>query len=252
MLFIDLTNMFYRNLHTHILSLNEIEEYIFNIRDYLEIEDSIMDVKFVTGNDLGSYSFETGIIKLNPDLLKQEANRIWEENKLTGNKILFINLNILEAIFHEVVHAIQNNGFNNPNLQFNYIYLKELSIKDNLTDEEFEKCYALFSYERVAIVSAVENILPIIKMHYKDEESIFSHFIYNLYKYLMIGYSTDCYDVTCPADIVWEDLLHEQTPVVSNIDTYDKMRLGYQVRYRELRSFRRNKIRKILTKNNLL
>ena len=63
MIFIDLSNHFYRDLDKHILSINEIEKYVFDLVNYLEIQDYILDVDFIESEDnLGTYSFETLII----------------------------------------------------------------------------------------------------------------------------------------------------------------------------------------------
>ena len=47
MIFVDLSNEFYKKLSNHILSQNEIDKYVFDIINYLEIEDYIVDLEFV-------------------------------------------------------------------------------------------------------------------------------------------------------------------------------------------------------------
>ena len=252
MVFIDTTNHFYNKLNSHILSLNEIEEYIFNLINNLGIDEYVLGVDFIEGDNLGSYSFETNMIKLNVPLLIEEAKKLYTINNIDKDLILFINLNILEAVLHEVMHGIQNCNLNETDFAYNILYARELAYKDKLSDELYDKYYYLFSYERDAIISSIENILPIIKSHYKEDERIFTYFLSNLYKFLTLGYTIDFYHIKSPAEKVCEELYHENTPILSNIDTYDRLKLGYQITPKKFRSFRRNKVRKILVKNDLL
>jgi len=253
MIFIDTTNVFYRNLDTHILSLNEIENYIFNLIIKINIEDYVVGVDFINKDDLlGSYSFEDEIIKINVPKIISEATKLYDEYSIKGNKILFINLNIIEAILHEVVHGIQNCNLMEQDYAYNMLYAKELEYKDIISDELYNKYYYLFSYERDAMITSMENILHIIKTNYKNEEKIFNYFLYNIYNYLVLGYTIKNFNIKSPAEKICEELYHENTPILSNIDTYDRMKLGYQMNFKNYNSFKRNKVKKILVKNDLI
>jgi hypothetical protein len=60
------------------------------------------------------------------------------------------------------------------------------------------------------------------------------------------------FNIKSPAEKIYTELYHEKTPTLSNIDVYDRMKLGYQLSSRNFNSFRRNKVKKILVKNDLL
>ena len=253
MIFINTSDNFHGNLNDHILSKNEIEAYVFNIINKYGLDYYITDVEFIDdNNNLGSYSFDTAIIKINIPKIIEEAKRLYEENKIDKNPILFINLNILEATLHEVMHGIQNYHLNESNIAYNILYAREIAYTNIISDELYDKYYYLFSYERDAIITSIENILQIIKTHYPDNERTFTYFLSNLYRYLVLGYTVDLYNIKSPAEKLSEELYHDSTPILSNIDLYDRMKLGYQVSYRKYKNFKRNKVRKILSKNNLL
>ena len=66
MVFINTNDSFYKTLNNHILCLNEIEQYIFNLVNRLELESYIVGVDYIEEDGLlGSYSFDDEIIKLN-------------------------------------------------------------------------------------------------------------------------------------------------------------------------------------------
>ena len=253
MYFINTDDRFYKSLNTHILSINEIEEYVFNLVNRLELESYIVGVDYIDEEDtLGSYSFEEELIKLNIPRIIEEAKKLYYAYKIKGNSFLFINLNILEAVLHEVMHGIQNCNLMETDFAYNILYAKELAYKDKISDELYNKYYYLFSYERDAMISSIENILHIIKNNYKEEEKIFSYFLSNLYHFLILGYTINLCSIKSPAEKINEELYHEIAPTLSNIDTYDRMKLGYQMNTRNFRNFKRNKYKKILTKNDLL
>ena len=253
MIFVETTDHFYNNLNHHILSLNEIELYIFNLINRLEIEEYVSDVIFIDSkNDLGSYSFEDESIKLNiPKIIEQAKMLYWQYN-IQEDEILFINLNILEAVLHEVMHGIQNCNLNESDFAYNILYAKELQYTYNLSDELYEKYYYLFSYERDALITSIENILHILKDKYKNNPKTFEYFMSNLYSFLILGYTINIFNIKSPAERIYTELYHENTPILSNIDTYDRMKLGYQLSHRNFYSFKRNRAKKILVKNDLL
>ena len=253
MIFVETSNHFYNNLDHHILSLNEIELYVFNLINRLEIEEYIYDVSFDDKlKTLGSYSFKSEIIKLNvPDII-HEAKKISNKFNIIEDEILFINLNILEAVLHEVMHGIQNCNLNETDFAYNILYLKELQYTDIISDELYHKYYYLFSYERDSIITSIENILHIIKDKYPNKDRIFEYFLSNLYSYLILGYTMNLFKIKSPAEKLYTELYHENTPTLSNIDTYDRMKLGYQMNTGNYWNFKRNKVKKILTKNDLL
>lgn len=171
MIFVDLSNEFYKKLCNHILSQNEIDKYVFDIINYLEIEDYIVDLEFVDIKDsFGTYSFENLTIKLDIPKIISEAKINYKAFNINENEVLFINLNILQAILHEVMHAIQNCYMNKFDYAYSILYAKELIFKNKISDELYDKYYYLFSYERDAIITSLENILHIIKTYYKKSE----------------------------------------------------------------------------------
>ena len=253
MIFVETSDHFYSKLDHHILSLNEIEAYVFNLINRLEIEEYISDVVFDDELDhLGSYSFEDEAIKLNVSGIIQEAKKLFVDFKINKDQILFVNLNILEAVLHEVMHGIQNCNLNETDFAYNILYAKELAYKDTIRDDLYDKYYYLFSYERDAIITSIENLLHIIRDRYPDKEKIFEYFLSNLYSFLVLGYTINVCKIKSPAEKMYDEVYHETTPTLSNIDTYDRMKLGYQMTPHNFRSFKRNKVKKILAKNDLL
>lgn len=253
MIFVDLSNEFYKKLCNHILSQNEIDKYVFDIINYLEIEDYIVDLEFVDIKDsFGTYSFENLTIKLDIPKIISEAKINYKAFNINENEVLFINLNILQAILHEVMHAIQNCYMNEFDYAYSILYAKELIFKNKMSDELYDKYYYLFSYERDAIITSLENILHIIKTYYKKSEKTFNYFLFNLYEFLILGYKEDKNNIKSPAEQLYENIYHENTPILSNIDIYDTMKLGYQINPKNFHDFKKNRIRKILSKNDLL
>ena len=253
MIFVDLSNEFYKKLSNHILSQNEIDKYVFDIINYLEIEDYIVDLEFIdTKDSFGTYSFENLTIKLDIPKIISEAKINYKAFNINENEILFINLNLLQAILHEVMHAIQNCYMNEFDYAYSILYAKELIFKNKMSDELYDKYYYLFSYERDAIITSLENILHIIKTYYKKSERTFNYFLSNLYEFLILGYKEDKNNIKSPAEQLYENIYHENTPILSNIDIYDTMKLGYQINSKNFHNFKKNRIRKILSKNDLL
>ena len=150
------------------------------------------------------------------------------------------------------MHAIQNCYMNEFDYAYSILYAKELIFKNKMSDELYDKYYYLFSYERDAIITSLENILHIIKTYYKKSERTFNYFLFNLYEFLILGYKEDRNNIKSPAEQLYENIYHENTPILSNIDIYDTMKLGYQINPKNFHNFKKNRIRKILSKNDLL
>jgi hypothetical protein len=252
MLLIDKTDNFYKSLDNHILSMDEVKSYIFYLVDYLEIGNYVTDVVSLDGTDCGRYSFDELLIRINLPRIIMMANVYFEKCHIEKDRTLFINLNILESILHEVVHGIQNCKIHEEDLAYNILFLREMQLAEYISDELYDQYYFFFSYERDAMITSIENILHIIDYNYKDKDRIFSYFLNNLYKYLVYGYRVGYDSITSPAEIINEELFNSPTPILSNIDIYDRLKLGYQIKPKNLRSFNRKKNRKILMKNNLL
>lgn len=240
-------------LNGHIFSREEIEDIAYLLIDFIEIDDYVSDIIFdVPGIDFGTYNFYTKEIKFSYDNLVQIGDIDYKSSSLTDNRNAFINMTMLQTLFHEILHAMQNYiAFNTdwplaPLLKLDIVYFDDHTI----SDEDYDRYHDLFLIEREANITALENILSIIKKHLKDEE------LYEYFKNRLDGFMIDCYykdgdTVTSPIEFVYGDLYGLEAPCVHNMDLYDRIKLGFKISVSEYDQFIKDKDNLILAKNNL-
>lgn len=251
-----LLNKIIPKINKEILSKELIEEYVSSLIDYLELYEFYNGIIFVPRNfsDLASYNFHTLKVKINIDRIIKEANLRYHFTNLSNKKIVFINLAILEALYHEVIHIFQNYVLTCTDWGFAELFKKDVYYLNNLDEtEETNKLYSnyhdLFVIERDANITSFENILHIIIENLHDED-LKEYFLRVLSSALMYGYDFNG-SSTSPMKTIFEELYLEDTPVVENLDLYDRIKYGFQINKKEYKWFKKNNKGLILSKNNL-
>lgn len=251
-----LLNKIIPKINKEILSKELIEEYVTSLIDYLELYEFYSGIIFVPKNfsDLASYNFHTLKIRMNINRIIKEANLRYHFTKLSDKKILFINLAILEALYHEVIHIFQNYVLTCTNWGFAELFKKDVHYLNSLDEtDEATKIYSnyhdLFVIERDANITSFENILHIVIENLNDEE-LKQYFLEVLSSSLMYGYDFNG-SSTSPLKTIFEELYLEDAPNVENLDLYDKIKYGFQIGKSEYKWFKKNSKGLILSKNNL-
>lgn len=241
------------NIEDHIYDELEIKRYIYALINYLEVNDYFRGVLFnsINTQGLATYSFKTQKIKINYNLILKEATQEYIHSGLNKKIITFINLELLQAIFHEVMHVIHNYMAFDGELSIGYIYLVDIEALNNLniSNEEYWKIHDLMPIEREANITALENILMIIKRYINDDK-LFEYYLNKLSYFMLDGYQIDK-NITSPMEYLYNEIYHLELPTISNIDLYDKIKLGIPLKRNELRTYTNKEIYIILKKNNL-
>lgn len=237
-----------KKINTKVFSEKDIKEYIDTLVDYMELNNYYKGTRFVKGDrPLATYSFNTLLIKIHLYQLLKIANTDYLYYKYQCQKPLFINLAILETVYHEVIHIFQNYVFKESDFPLRQLfgndimYLNSLDSKDNT----YTNYHDFFVIERDANIAAVENILRIIKV-YIDSPLLFDLYMERLKSFLIIGY-----DTTSPIEKIYKDLYYMDPPIIENVDLYDRIRLGFQLSDKELECWNNSQHKIILEKNNL-
>lgn len=240
-----------KKINDHIYTKDEIEAMVESIIKVSELEDYYKGIRFTMDNndDIGSYNFLSKLIKIYYDHVIWIAEDDFDELGLEENRIAFINLSILETLFHEITHVIQNYiAFESdwalaPLVRLDIIYFNEHIV----SDENYTKYHDLFLYERDANVTALEHVLYIIRRYVKDD-AIFECFKERLHGFLIEGYSKEDDTITSPMEFVFKELYGLEIPCVHNMDLYDRMKLGFMITKEEYDRYVNNKNRIILAK----
>lgn len=240
-----------KDIDDHIYTKEEIEDMVDKIIKDAQLDDYYNGIRFTTDNndDMGSYNFLSKIIKIYYEHVIWIAEDDFDELGLTKNRNAFINLSILETLFHEITHVIQNFIITEsdwplaPLLRLDVLYFNEHIV----SDEDYTRYHDYFLYERDANATALEHLLYIIRRYVKDDE-IFECFKERLHSFMVEGYSKDGDIVTSPIEFIFKNLYKLDVPCVQNMDLYDRMKLGFIVSKEEYDRYINNRNRIILAK----
>lgn len=241
------------NLEDHVLTDKEIKSYIYALVNYLELNDYFKGViiKSLNEKSLATYSFETLKIKMDTDFIKRVAVSEYEYARLKKIIKAFINLEILQAIYHEVSHIIHNYIAFGSDVPIGYLYRVDICALNDLdiSDDDYDKIHNLMIIERDANINSLENILIIIKRYIKRPE-LFEYYLSKLQSFMLVGYEIKK-SIVSPMEILYDGVYHLEVPSISNIDLYDKIKLGLPLKKKDMRTFTNNERNIILGKNNL-
>lgn len=139
--------------------VNQIIEIIIGERD---LTDSIKDIQVLDNDSCGSsFSNNNSILTINI-----RNNMLKYQIPFLNNKVLLVNLDVVETIFHELDHALlrkcKDNGDKTIDVDFfNMVFTLEIPENINITDEEFNN---LSKEEQDKIYSSIlSNTLAIGK-----------------------------------------------------------------------------------------
>lgn len=241
------------NLEDHVLTDKEIKSYIYALVNYLELNDYFKGViiKSLHEKSLATYSFLTLKIKMDTDFIKSVAVLEYEQANLRKLIAAFINLEILQVIYHEVTHIIHNYMAFESDVPIGYLYRVDICALNNLdiSDDDYDKIHDLMVIEREANITSLENILIIIKK-YIGNSKLFEYYLGKLQTFMLDGYDIKK-SIISPMEILYNEVYHLEVPCVSNVDLYDKIKLGLPLKRNDIRTYTNNERNIILGKNNL-
>ena len=165
-----------------------------------------------------------------------------------------INLFILKTLIHEITHIYHNyliSECDNDIAKVFYVELEYFQTDSDLVSDQYQTHYNKLIFERDANISAIENILRIIKKYINDPK-LYEYYLNTLKEYLLAGYEEDGDKIISPIEVVYRDLLQQGMIEADNIDLYDRIKLGFQVSDDDMRYFVENIDAIVKTKNNLL
>ena len=127
------------NIENHVLTDREIKLYMYALVNYLELNDYFkgLIIKSLEEKSLATYSFKTLKIKMDADFIRKVATREYEQANLRKLIIAFTNLEILQAIYHEVIHIVHNYMAFGTEIPIGFLYrvdicaLNELNLSDD-------------------------------------------------------------------------------------------------------------------------
>lgn len=155
------------NLESHILTDREIKSYVYALVNYLELNDYFKGViiKSLEERTLATYNFQTLKVKIDADYIKKVAVLEYEHANLRKIIIAFTNLEILQAIYHEVSHIIHNYMAFGTEVPIGYLYRTDIGALNilDISDDEYDRIHGFMIIEREANINALENILIVIK-----------------------------------------------------------------------------------------
>ncbi len=241
------------NIENHIFTDKEVKSYIYALVNYLDLGDYFKGViiKTLKDKNLATYNFDTLKIKIDTDFIRIFAVLEYEQTNLKKAIIAFSNLEILEAIYHEIVHIIHNYFAFGSMIPIGYLYRVDIWALNelDLDDEEYDKIHDLMTIERDANITSLENILFIIKKYIKND-NLFEYYLKKLQFLMLEGYDIKK-DIISPMEILYNDVYNLDLPNISNIDLYDRIKLGLPLEKKDIRTFKNKEIYIILKKNNL-
>lgn len=231
-----------RKIEDHVFTEDEIKKYIYDLINYLELNDYFRGVLFnsVKLNGLASYSFKTKKIKISLELIEKEAVLEYENANFSKKLIAFINLELLQAIYHEITHVIHNYMAFDANLSIGYLFYVDIVTLNNsdISDEEYDRIHDLMVIERDANITSIENILLIIKKYLKSDK-LYAYYEEKLKTFMLDGYSND-ETVISPIEFLYDEIYHLELPNVDNIDLYERMKLGLPLKKKDIKTFMNN------------
>lgn len=241
------------NIEEHVLIDKEIKAYIYALVNFLGLNSYFKGViiKSLEEKALATYSFETFKIKMDSEFIKKMAISEYEHSDLRKTIIAFINLEILQAIYHEVTHIVHNYMAFGTEVSIGCLFRIDIFALNelNISDEEYEIIHDLMTIERDANITSLENILIIIKKYIKNS-NLFEYYLRKLQTFMLEGYEIKK-DIVSPMEVLYSDVYHLELPDVSNIDLYDRIKLGLPLAKKDVRTYKNNERYIILKKNNL-
>lgn len=115
-------------------------------------------------NILATYSFFERVMKIDIDNIIREAKDYFDNDE--SELILFINMSIIECLIHETVHAYQNFAIHETNYSLYQLMALELPKFELMDDDQYDKYYNTFIFEREAIITTYEAIMIISKVFF--------------------------------------------------------------------------------------
>lgn len=237
---------------THVVfNEQDVHYFVSDIIKHLGIPDYLKGIesKSCGNGNLATYDFFSRILKINLANIIEEANKYYEADN-QNLKIAFVNLFILLSIIHELVHAFQNYAINETDYDIYKLMKKEICFVQSMGDEEFNKHYTMFTYERDALVKSHEEILKIICDHVRNKQ-IFDFFRNCLIQFMLSGYTCKRLTVVSPLEHNFKHLFNEEVPSVATSNIYNTLQMGFPIKVVNYRRFKKYGKILVVRKNNL-
>lgn len=195
---------------------------------------------------LSTYSFFDRIMKVDIDNIINDALDYFDNDE--SEKILFINMSIIECLIHEIVHVYQNFAIHETNYSLYQLMALELTRFEFMDDQEYNKFYNTFIFEREAIITTYEALMSISK-YLLNNNALFEYYKDSLAKVMLSGYKVkSSRKVSSPLEIKYKYLFKEKLPSVATLDVYESLKFGFPVSYSEYQNFMNNNNELILRK----
>ena len=245
----------YNKIQLENFNEDDVKHYVQDVVSFLELNEYLADVWFSPERyrDLGSYNFKDRKVRVALKAIINEARMVLNMMDDKPNQQLMINLFILKTLLHEITHIYHNylvSECDNDISKVFYVELDYFHQDTDLVSEQYVTHYNKLIFERDANISSVENILRIISKYLHDD-LVFAYYYEELKRYLLAGYEERNGRIISPIEVVYQDLLKQDIIYASNIDLYDRLKLGFQVTSEEMNEFKGNIDSIILFKNNL-
>ena len=228
-----------KDIDKHIYTKEEIRDMAYELVSFAELDDYFEDLIFSSddNNNLGSYNYSTKIIKFKYDDILEIAKNDFE-NGIGNDEIVFTNLCLLEALFHEMMHVIQNHVAFATDWPLSVLVKIDILLfaDHTISDEEYDEFHDFFMIEREAMISALENILLIIRYYVKNSET-YELFKGRLEAFIRQGYAKIDGKVISPMEYVYQNIYDLEPPVISNMALYDRMKLGFPISVKEYNKY---------------
>lgn len=148
----------------NIYDIYRIIEFIIidkQLNDYI----SNIEIHRIGSNILASYSINKKEIFLFENVLKKMIVDINSEILVLDDfeKILYINLRIIQVIFHEVEHAIQQKYINADNFDSNIIGDSQINSCDVIYDDKLYECAPAERFAEIKSILEISSLLLYIK-----------------------------------------------------------------------------------------
>lgn len=249
----DLLNI----LDKQILTKDNIITFVNDIVNFLGIGEYLKKIRFLPDDyeeneipldrdNLSTYSFINRIMKINIENIKQEAISYYDREN-DDELILFINMNIIECLLHEITHVFQNYAIHETNYSIFKLMHFEISAFEFMSDKDYDTYYYTLLFERDAIITTYENLMIIAKVLLKNE-ALYEYYKENLGKVLLGGYKVKYNKVTSPLETKYKKLFKKEVPIVTAANIYETFKYGFPVNINEYNNFRLNEDEIILKK----
>lgn len=197
---------------------------------------------------LSTYNFYDKTIKLDMNNILNEAYELFDNDEEL--LALFINMNIIECMIHECVHVYQNFVIHETDYGLYNLMALELSEFENMNENDYNKFYNIFMFEREAIITTYEALMVFAKKIFHNE-NIFEYYKDCLTTVLLGGYKIKrSHKITSPLEIKFKDLFKREMPEVSALDIYEALKFGLPVSYNDYVKFQKNNRELILAKTS--